>query len=206
MALLSVSMSGRVCQFCEIDRCLAFDFSPVLSHSSAGWYSRGSHLELILFEFGLTFVCLSAHVQASFGTFCVMSLQQHVPRFCRTVPERHIRRRQYKSQEESDSNPWIKPRVPKPVTDDEENGAGNVEDGEAPSTTEQENKKQKLDTAATEPKPIHGSRNCSICLQYNGMLYLNFVGPNEMVVVEQPWLEVVGTLPEAIQRRVYGLN
>lgn len=151
-------------------------------------------------------------IQASFGTFCVMSLQQHVPRYCRTVPERHIRRRQYKSPEENDTNPWIKPRVAKPVTDDEENSGGEAQQTETPQevelSEEQANKKQRIDeTLPTEaPKTHHGSRNCTICLQYNGMLYLNFVGQNEMVVVEQPWLEVVETLPEAIQRRVYGLN
>jgi hypothetical protein len=50
-----------------------------------------------------------------------MSLRQHVPRFCRTGPERHIRRR-YKMLEERDSNPWIKPRLSKSLTDnDDEN-------------------------------------------------------------------------------------
>jgi hypothetical protein len=38
------------------------------------------------------------------------------------------------------------------------------------------------------------------------MLYLDFVGPNQMVVVEQPWLRVVSTFPAALQRRVYGFN
>jgi hypothetical protein len=136
-----------------------------------------------------------------------MSLQQHVPRFCRTVPERHIRRRQYKMPEERDTNPWIKSRVSKPVTDDDENEGINSEEAQLEASTEQKEKKE--DNLKEDPlahKPNYGSRNCSICLQYNGMLYLNFVGQNEMVVVEQPWLEVVETLPEAIQRRVYGLG
>eukprot|EP00980_Cylindrotheca_fusiformis_P013737 scaffold3533_cov97-Cylindrotheca_fusiformis.AAC.1 len=50
------------------------------------------------------------------------------------------------------------------------------------------------------------SRNCIIGLHYNSMLYMNFLGPKEMVVVEQPWLQVVATFPEAVQRRVYGVH
>ena len=54
----------------------------------------------------------------------------------------------------------------------------------------------------------HGpeSRNCTICLRYNSMLYLDFMSADEMVVVEQPWLSVVAGFPEALQRRVYGCN
>jgi hypothetical protein len=36
------------------------------------------------------------------------------------------------------------------------------------------------------------------------MLYMDFAASNEMVVVEQPWLNVVATFPDALQRRVYG--
>ena len=50
------------------------------------------------------------------------------------------------------------------------------------------------------------ARNCTVCLHYNSMLYFDFLGPNEMVVVEQPWLRVVSTFPEALQRQVYGCN
>lgn len=87
-----------------------------------------------------------------------------------------------------------------------------IQEAESPQNEEMEveqvNKKQKMEThkQSSEVKPYQGSRNCTVCLQYNGMLYLDFVGQNEMVVVEQPWLEVVETLPEALQRRVYGLN
>ena len=135
-----------------------------------------------------------------------MSLQQHVPRFCRTVPERHIRRRQYRTPEECDTNPWIRPRVSKPVTDDDENDNKCNEDAQHETATEGLLVKKDPRVDPSEHKPYIGSRNCSICLHYNGMLYLNFIGQNELVVVEQPWLEVVETLPEAIQRRVYGLS
>jgi len=45
---------------------------------------------------------------------------------------------------------------------------------------------------------------CTMCLRYNSMLYMDFVADNEMVVVEQPWLNVVATFPDALQRKVYG--
>jgi hypothetical protein len=36
------------------------------------------------------------------------------------------------------------------------------------------------------------------------MLCLEFIDKHEMVIVEQPWLNVVATFPDALQRRVYG--
>jgi hypothetical protein len=36
------------------------------------------------------------------------------------------------------------------------------------------------------------------------MLSLEFVSANELFIVEQPWLSVVATFPEALQRKVYG--
>ena len=45
---------------------------------------------------------------------------------------------------------------------------------------------------------------CTMCLRYNSMLFMDFVDDHEMVVVEQPWLNVVSTFPDALQRKVYG--
>jgi hypothetical protein len=45
---------------------------------------------------------------------------------------------------------------------------------------------------------------CTICLRYNSMLFMDFVDVNELLVVEQPWLSIVATFPEALHRRVYG--
>jgi hypothetical protein len=45
---------------------------------------------------------------------------------------------------------------------------------------------------------------CTLCLRYNSMLSLDAVSANELFVVEQPWLSVVSTFPEALQRKVYG--
>eukprot|EP00977_Amphora_coffeiformis_P003458 scaffold638_cov168-Amphora_coffeaeformis.AAC.40 len=43
-----------------------------------------------------------------------------------------------------------------------------------------------------------------ICYQYNSMVYLGFLSDAEMVVVEEPWINVWNTLPAALSRRVYG--
>ncbi len=56
------------------------------------------------------------------------------------------------------------------------------------------------------PKEELFARNCTICLHYNGILYMDFLGPEQMVVVEQPWLPIVATFPDALQRRIYGFN
>ena len=50
------------------------------------------------------------------------------------------------------------------------------------------------------------ARNCTVCLNYNSMLHLGFLTADEMIVAEQPWLRVIATFPEALQRRVYGCN
>jgi hypothetical protein len=46
--------------------------------------------------------------------------------------------------------------------------------------------------------------SCTLCFRYNSMLYMDCIEDNEMVIVEQPWLNVVSTFPDALQRRVYG--
>lgn len=59
-----------------------------------------------------------------------------------------------------------------------------------------------VNSTADEPAPEESS--CTICLRYNSMLYMDCIDDNEMVIVEQPWLNVVATFPEALQRKVYG--
>lgn len=44
---------------------------------------------------------------------------------------------------------------------------------------------------------------CTVCLRYNCMVFADFVDKGEMVVAEQPWLDVVATFPDALQRRIY---
>lgn len=43
-----------------------------------------------------------------------------------------------------------------------------------------------------------------VFLRYNNMLYTNFIDNNEMVIVEQSWMNVLPTLPDALERKVYG--
>jgi U3 small nucleolar RNA-associated protein 4 len=70
--------------------------------------------------------------------------------------------------------------------------------------------KRKRTNSTSEPTNIdeiiksETSSSCAMCLRYNSMLFMNCVRENEMVVVEQPWLNVVATLPGALQRKVYG--
>ena len=48
------------------------------------------------------------------------------------------------------------------------------------------------------------NRNFTICLRYSGIIFQDFLDSNEMVVVEQPWLSIVNTLPDALERQRYG--
>jgi hypothetical protein len=41
-------------------------------------------------------------------------------------------------------------------------------------------------------------------LSYNNVLYANFIDNNELVILEQPWRFVVPTLPDSLERKVYG--
>jgi hypothetical protein len=120
-----------------------------------------------------------------------------MPHYCRVVPEKHIRRRRYRKPttllEEGEKAHWFQPRISREISDDDEDD----------DDKRKEARKRKLEEFHEKQKI---SRSCTICLQYNGMLYMNFLGPKEMVVVEQPWLEVVETFPDAIHRRIYGCS
>jgi hypothetical protein len=59
-------------------------------------------------------------------------------------------------------------------------------------------------TNSDERMKSESSSSCAMCLRYNSMLFMNCVRENEMVVVEQPWLNVVATFPGALHRKVYG--
>ena len=65
-------------------------------------------------------------------------------------------------------------------------------------------KKRKRALSSGDAAESETVTTCVMCLQYNGLLFMDFVSRNEMVVVEQPWLDVVATFPDALQRRVYG--
>lgn len=63
-------------------------------------------------------------------------------------------------------------------------------------------KKRKLDEKGG--KDAANNPNCAICMRYNSMLYTDFISEEEMVVVEQPWLNVFATLPGALERKMFG--
>lgn len=46
--------------------------------------------------------------------------------------------------------------------------------------------------------------NFTICLRYTGIIFQEFLGKDEMVIVEQPWLSIVSALPDALDRQRYG--
>eukprot|EP00538_Stauroneis_constricta_P004394 CAMPEP_0119552644 /NCGR_PEP_ID=MMETSP1352-20130426/5569_1 /TAXON_ID=265584 /ORGANISM="Stauroneis constricta, Strain CCMP1120" /LENGTH=817 /DNA_ID=CAMNT_0007598901 /DNA_START=61 /DNA_END=2514 /DNA_ORIENTATION=+ len=45
---------------------------------------------------------------------------------------------------------------------------------------------------------------CTMCLRYNSMLFFDYVDAGEIVVVEQPWLDVVDHFPHPMERKIYG--
>ncbi len=48
------------------------------------------------------------------------------------------------------------------------------------------------------------NKNFTTCLRFSGMIFLDFLDENELVVVEQPWMEIVKTLPDPVERERYG--
>jgi U3 small nucleolar RNA-associated protein 4 len=50
---------------------------------------------------------------------------------------------------------------------------------------------------------VETSGNFTICLRYGNMLFMDFIADNEMIVVEQPWMDIVNALPDSVERRVY---
>ena len=91
------------------------------------------------------------------GVFLLVDLIKPRPSRCRTVPEKHVRRRRRRKRSMSE-----------------------IED---------------IDPDASDVVQ---------CLRYNSMLYMGFIADGEMVVVEQPWLDIVATLPDALERKIYG--
>lgn len=64
-------------------------------------------------------------------------------------------------------------------------------------------RKRKRLYSSTRPA-AEKSGNFTVCLQYGNMLFMDFIADDEMVVVEQPWMDIVNALPDALERRIYG--
>ena len=115
--------------------------------------------------------------------------------------------------DEGDDNDdhWLEPRVTKVVEDEYSHN-----DPDAGDDDVTENNHTLAAPSASNshvipvPEEIHDeeliSRSCTICSHYKNMLYTDFVSPKEMIVVEQPWSEIVETFPAALQRRIYGAD
>jgi hypothetical protein len=139
---------------------------------------EGGNIFIVFFDIGLTMFLLLCLFQSSFGTFIAINLNDKLPKHCRMVPETHVRRR-------------------KRLRGEDDSKSSNTPFSQSDRRRNSNPPHQKYDPLA---------KNCTICLHYNSMLHLDFLGPNQMIVVEQPWLRVISTFPEALQRRVYGFN
>lgn len=149
---------------------------------------------------------LFAPDQASFGTFCIIKLDQPMPRLCRYVPEKHVRgrkrRRSLLENENHGGNAKTDDADRQWLLQPLENRKPKSGDGTGTIANDAES----LEELREEIQPTMSERNCTICLQYKSMLHLDFLASKEMVVVEQPWVQVVDKLPDAMQRRVYGVH
>jgi len=46
--------------------------------------------------------------------------------------------------------------------------------------------------------------NFTLCLKYSGILFMEFIDEDELLIVEQPWMSVLNALPDVLQRKRYG--
>jgi U3 small nucleolar RNA-associated protein 4 len=59
-------------------------------------------------------------------------------------------------------------------------------------------------TGDTTNKQTREETTVTVCVKYTGVLFMDYMSDHEMVLVEQPWLSVMASLPDALDRRVYG--
>lgn len=120
----------------------------------------------------------------------VISLDGPLPKHCRMVPERHVRSKRKRNNNENNNN--------------NDGLFSMMMNREHPIVFAPPPAKSKFSSSKTNSDPE--ARNCTVCLNFNSIIHLDFLSDDEMVVVEQPWLRVISTFPEAVQRRVYGCN
>ena len=147
-----------------------------------------------------------------------------MPQRCRTVPKRPVwrTRKKYKAvvhddgedhdNVEDNDDHWLDSRVTKVVEDEYSHNDLDAEDDDATEAkNSQASASRSSDTKSIKvPNEIHdeelAARSCTICSHYKNILYANFLGAKEMIVVEQPWLDIVETFPAALQRKIYGAD
>jgi U3 small nucleolar RNA-associated protein 4 len=116
-------------------------------------------------------------VMGGHSWFCAIDLTKPVPNHSRPFPPDHFKARNWSKrnlQNRQRSNSLS------------EKGASEVENNSHDAREE--------DTI----------RNFTICLRYAGIIFQDFIRSNEMLVLEQPWMSVVDTLPGALERQRYG--
>lgn len=138
-----------------------------------------------------------------------------MPRFCRYVPDEHMRgRKKRKSPKMLDENNdtsedrhWLLQPY------DERRGTV-LEDGKGPSLNIQHQQStdsvktrkggEELAVGAEIAAKDTAERDCTICVHYQGMLHLDFISTKEMIVVEESWFRIQEQLPDPLHRRQYG--
>ena len=82
------------------------------------------------------------------------------------------------------------------------NSAVSIDDNSTSSTKKQQQQQQQLTIREKNTEPEN--KNFATYLRFTGMIFLDFLNETELVVVEQPWLEIVKTLPDPLERDRYG--
>eukprot|EP00953_Heterococcus_sp_UTEX-ZZ885_P006746 4115-Heterococcus_DN1.PRE.2 len=57
--------------------------------------------------------------------------------------------------------------------------------------------------AAAVPAVVQNG-NFKLCLRFRPLLHVDFLGPNEMLIVECPWSKIVASMPDTLYRQRYG--
>lgn len=152
-------------------------------------------------------------------------MKKPIPRRCRTVPRRPAwkNRRKFKPTVHNDDNDdddgddnddhWLEPRFTTVVEDEYSDNDPDGGDDDDDATTTYHNSTSPSKSSSNiiaipqeNQNEERDARNCTICSHYKNMLYTDFLGPNEMIIVEQPWSTIVETFPAALQRRIYGAD
>jgi hypothetical protein len=47
-------------------------------------------------------------------------------------------------------------------------------------------------------------QNFTLCLKYSGIIFMEFLDDDELLLVEQPWLAILNALPDVLECRRYG--
>jgi U3 small nucleolar RNA-associated protein 4 len=68
---------------------------------------------------------------------------------------------------------------------------------------EKEKEKEKRKLKRDEKEKTSNSENFSCVTKYRPLMHVAFLGPDELVAVERPWVRVAQALPEALHRHTY---